>query len=499
MNVSKIKHAAIWMGLIAVVGTGSFFLWRAGKLDSLLGHQVVRADSAPSQKYARPELLKLANGAYGLKVNKEAVKELELSPITVSAARVPIPLPPMIGSINYDNECLFAIKPRFTGEISQIKQMNEPREFSSDSGSSRFKITQRGLKFGDKVKQGDTLVVFWSQSLGMQKAAFVDAICNLRLSQAALDRQNTLFLQGAMSAAALKVAERQVQTDNNAVLTAERTLRMWKLTNEQIAEVRVEANIIHDQKVPRDVVKEVEKWARVEVKVPMYEPDHPERELTVVEKNTHINDMVDPANYGTPLFRIADLTRLQIWAHPPEEYLPILRERLKLGPGALTWNIRFQSEPANSPGLVLDVAQISPSLEPNQHTPMMLGYVNNPDGKYLIGQFVTATILIPPPPDTVAIPTEAVNQVEGKDFVFVLRPGTDDEFLIRRVSVAQSFKKNSLVRSKLLPEQERANQEMAPDSYKFEALLPGDRIAARGVLELTAALEDARNANEKAK
>src|ERR1019366_7329051 len=113
-----------------------------------------------------------------------------------------------------------------------------------------------------------------------------------------------------------------------------------------------------------------------------------------------------------------------------------------------------------------------PSLEPTQHTPMMIGYLDNPEGKYLIGQFVTATVLIPPTADTVAIPTEAINPVEGKNFVFIVKPGTNDEFLIRRVSVAQSFKMISLVRSKVLPDSEldseRAKQQPAPDAYKVE-------------------------------
>src|SRR5262249_8558335 len=143
------------------------------------------------------------------------------------------------------------------------------------------------------------------------------------------------------------------------------------------------------------------------------------RELVIIEKNTNLGDFVDPAR-DTPLFRLADLSRLQIWAHPPEEYLPLLRERLKkFGPGSLRWEVRFQAEPASTPALDLPVAQISPSLEPNQHTPMLIGPLENPEGKYLIGQFVTTTIYVPPPDDTVEVPTESVNQVEGENIVFV--------------------------------------------------------------------------------
>src|SRR5262249_48237303 len=231
----------------------------------------------------------------------------------------------------------------------------------------------------------------------------------LRLSQETLERQRTLFNEGAISLAALKVAERQVQADNNAVMTAERTLRIWKLTDPEIQAIKDEANIIHDQKLTRDIVQEVKKWARVERKVPWFDPANPNRQLTILEKNTNLTDMVDPANYATPLFKIADLSRLQIWVHPPEEYLPILRQQLK--DRALVWEIRFQPESAKikhyASGVegkandmkLLQVEQISPSLEPNQHTPMLMGYLDNPKYEYLVGQFVTATILIQPPAD----------------------------------------------------------------------------------------------------
>jgi membrane fusion protein, heavy metal efflux system len=497
MNPSKTKLVVGAAGAIVLVVIG-LLLWQTGTLDQLLGLKAAHAESASKEKYPRPKLVTAENGVYGLQLSKEAIQSLELQPYTVEAAREPIALPPMIGTVNYDNERLFAIKPRFTGEIAEIKQMDEVREITVN-GSTTFKVCKRPLKFGDKVKQGETMVVFWSQTLGQQKAALVDAICGLRLSQNLLDRYRKLFEEAALPEGTLKQAERQVEMDKNAERTAERTLRMWKLTDQEIKEIRDEADAILKQKQPRDVVAEVKKWARVVVPVPIFDPENPNRELTVVEKNTHMSDMIDPANYGTPLFKVADLSRLKIWANPPEEYLPILRERLKTAPGGLKWNIRFQSEPANAKGLDLDVTDISHGLDPNQHTPLVFGYLNNPDGKYLIGQFVTATVLVAPPPDTVAIPTDAVNPLEGKDYVFVVKPGTEDQFLIRHVSVVMSGKKTTLVRSKLAPEQERANQEMPPDAYKFEPLLPGERIVIRSVLELTAALEEARNAPAKAK
>ena len=484
--------------MVVVVG---FWFYQSGRLDHLFHQKDAHADENLKQKYPRPELIE-DNGKFGLELSKEAIKSLELDPKIVEAASEPIALPPIIGTINYDNERLFQIKPRFTGEVAEVKQMDESREFIVN-GSSTFKVCKRPFGFGDTIKQGETMVEFWSQTLGQQKAAFVDAIGSLRLSKTSLEAYDKdLFNEAALSEAVLRQSERQVESDKNAERTAERTLRMWKLTDQEIKEIRDEADAILKQKQPRDVVAEVKKWARVEVNVPRFDLDKPDRQLTIVEKNTHVGDMIDPANYGTPLFKVADLSRLKIWANPPEEYLPILGERLKAGRGGLKWNIRFQTEPANAKGLDLDVADVSHGLDANQHTSLVIGYLPNPEGKYLIGQFVTATIEIAPPPDTVAIPTDAINPLEGKDYVFVVKPGTDNEFMIRRVSVVQSFKKTTLVRSKMTPEMEQANKkidEERKDAYKFEPLQPGDRIATRGVLELTAALEEARNAPAKAK
>src|SRR5205085_6575741 len=128
------------------------------------------------------------------------------------------------------------------------------------------------------------------------------------------------------------------------------------------------------------------------------------RELVIVEINTKQGDIVDPSR-ETPLFRLADLSRLQIWVYPPVEYLPLIRERLERGSGALKWQIRFQDDPPITPPLELDISRVSPSLDPNQQRPVLVGYLPNPDGRFLVGQPLTATIFLPPEPNTVEIPT----------------------------------------------------------------------------------------------
>jgi cobalt-zinc-cadmium efflux system membrane fusion protein len=429
------------------------------------------------------ELWRDALGHDGLHLTVEAVKGLGVTSVAVRKAIGPRPLPPQIGTLNYDNDRLFSIRTRFPGELAEIKQIEE-----DTSGSPR----NRPLRFGDKVTQGDTLAVMWSRDLGEKKAALVDAICALRLSRETLARQYEIFKDGALSLAAIRVSERQVQADSGAVLTAERTLRMWKLTDEEIQAVKDEAMIISDQKKVRTAENEM-RWARVPIQVPRFLNGDLDSErklnLVVVEKNTNLNDMVDPIN-SPALFKVADMGRLQIWVHPPEEYLPLIRDSLKRGAN-LKWQIRFQSESPNTPPLDLNILQISPAIEPNQHNPMVIGYLDNPEGKYLVGQFVTATIFMPPDPDTVEVPTAALNEVDGQSLVFVQPDREKAEYTLRRVAVVRRFKDITYVRSRLTPEEQKTSAEEVKFGRRpIQPLMSGELVLTGGIVQMTAALEN---------
>src|SRR4029077_12028502 len=114
----------------------------------------------------------------------------------------------------------------------------------------------------------------------------------------------------------------------------------------------------------------------------------------------------------------------------------------------------FQADPADTLPQVLTVDQISPSLDPNQQRPMLIGQLPNPDGKRFVGDVLTATIFLPPEQDTVEIPTIAINQVDGQNLVFVESKNGKSEYFIRRIPVVRSFHKMTFVRSKLTPEED---------------------------------------------
>ena len=503
MNSFVQRHLRWLVGAgVLIIGAALVFLFvpavrqRAG--DWFTGKE--KAGSGSAQKPVPAELLALKNGELGLRLSKEAIASLDLQLIDVELAVKTRALPPLIGTVNYDNERMFILRPRFAGAIEEIKQV-------PDSEYPQGEKKYRPIRWGDRVKQGDTLAILWSRDLGEKKAALVDAICALDFSSRQKETQKRAVDEGALPLVTYLATVRQVQADRGALLTAERTLRMWKLPDAEIEAIRNEAKVIIDLKKERKPEEE-KNWARVEIQVPHFMKDNeagmvagPSRPLVIVEKNTQLGDMADPGR-DMPLFKLADLSRLQIWVHPPEEYLPVLREKLKEGPGALKWDIRFQSESARTPSLQqLPVTQVSPSLEPNQHTPMLMGYLDNPEGKYLIGQFVTATIYVPPPAHTVEIPTEAINHLNGQELVFVQNPKAADEFLLRRISVVQSFKQTSLVRSQLTNDEEKlAEVQRSKGQFPvLQALRPGERVITRGVVELTTALEELRNTSSPSK
>lgn len=463
-------------GLLPALWDASQKLWASPKAPVDSPALVAKPDAA--------QLIRDDRGDYGLRLAPQAVEALQIKPVPVRPALTPRALPPQIGTLNYDNDRLFSIRPRFQGELAWVKD-DVPDVSGAPSTAKKF----RPLRFGDRVKQGELLAVIWSRELGEKKAALVDALSAQRLSKNMLERQEDLYTKGATSLSAYLTAERQLQADTNAVLTAERTLKMWKLADDEIKAIKDEAKIILDTKKVRSA--ELEKqWARVEVRVPKF-CDDPNRELVVVEKNTHLNDMVDPSK-DIPLFRVADLSRLQIWVHPPEEYLPLLRERLrKRDAGPLTWQIRFQSDLADTPPQELEIVQIAPSLEPYQHTPMVMGYLTNTDNKYLIGQFVTATIFMSPEPDTAEIPTEALNEVEGQALVFVETNAAKGEYMLRRVAVVRRFKDVTFVRTKLTADEEKVSREEVRQGRRpLRPLRPGERVITRGVVEMTQALDN---------
>jgi multidrug efflux pump subunit AcrA (membrane-fusion protein) len=168
--------------------------------------------------------------------------------------------------------------------------------------------------------------------------------------------------------------------------------------------------------------------------------------------------------------------------------------------GPARWDVRFQSEASDKLPQSLDFFLISPSLEPFNHSPMVVGYLDNAKGTdHLVGQFVTVTLFVAPEKDTVEIPTEALNEINGESLVFVQPDPAKAEYIMRRVVVVARFKDKSFVRSNKLTalEEKQSKQEVERGRRPLEPLQARDLVVTRGILEMTACLDELVSNNKR--
>ena len=249
---------------------------------------------------------------------------------------------------------------------------------------------------------------------------------------------------------------------------AESTLRTWRVPKEEIDAVKEEAQRIAERKGKRDPQIE-ETWPRVEMRAPF--------DGVIVEKTVGLHSYVDTS---TDLFKIAKLGKLAVYAYAYEEDLPALQS---LKPEQRRWQIRLQSDPKAKP-LSSTIETIGYSIDPNQHTAVLMGEVDNHNERLKIGEFITADVELPPEPNEVVIPTAALVEDGRESVVFVQSDPTKPYY--RQVPVSVARREQAVVFLHTGPPQPGAS----PKGEAFP-LVPGKTwVVTSGSVELKAALED---------
>jgi cobalt-zinc-cadmium efflux system membrane fusion protein len=431
-----------------------------------LGIRPATQGAAPAKKTLAVELVE--GQPHTIAVPEQVRKALSIGDsLVVMPARQARPLV-LPGSTALDPTRLMRVRTRFNAEVAEIGQIAEN---ALQSGTGR--TVEREIRSGDRVKKGDVLAVVWSVDVGSKKSDLVDAMVQLRLDDQRLQARLELWKNGNLPEDTLNQTRRDVVTDQNAVDRAERILRTWNIPEREIQVVREEAEQAFLRKGKRDKEKE-RLWARSELLAP--------RDGTIVERNVGVGEYV--ADNTINLFTIADVDRLLILAHPHEDQLPTL---LSLNPGQLKWTLEMIGAPTVK-GRVDEIGYI---LDASQHTAVVKGHIDNPEGRLRAGQFVRATIDLPPPPDVVEVPLTGLAEDGRESFVFVQSEPKQPRYTMRRVLATLRFETTAFVRSRLAPAEQKLTPEEATRGLQpREALSPGERILTNGVLELRAALED---------
>jgi cobalt-zinc-cadmium efflux system membrane fusion protein len=372
----------------------------------------------------------------------------------------------MPGSTMLDPTRLMRIRARFAParvvEIAPVTDVNA----SAAAGTTQF----RELRPGDQVKKDDLLGVFFSVDVGNKKNDLIDAILQLKLDQQILDAAEKGARSGAVPEVFLLNARRNVEGDHNAISRAVSNLKTWDIPEADIEAVRKEAEEISKRKGKRDKDKEA-MWPRVELRAP--------DDGTIVERNVVRGEMV--VDNTVNLFQIAKVDRLAVIANCPEDDLPILHS---LKPAERKWSVRTVGLTAAS-GLEGPIDEIGYLIDPNQHTAVIKGFIDNPNGLIRGGQFISATVRIPAPAGVVEVPMNAVIEDGQQAVVFVQTDAAKHQYKMRRVQLTHRFDRTAFVRSTPIP----AEDALTPEE-KEEGLLPreplklGEKVLLTGVGQL---------------
>ncbi len=409
----------------------------------------------------------------GLRLAPDVVKGLDIQTTTVDRPATMETLT-LSGTLNFDPEYLTHVHPLFSGEVVEVGPY-EPEEPVS-SGAEK-----RPLRFGDRVKEGQLLAVLWSKDLGEKKNDLVEGLAKLWTDQESLTKLEELYRDLATSEANVRLQRSAVAADLSIVDRARNALRIWRISEPEIADVEAQARTIYEGRVKAlkagdkapPPSADWQRWARLEVVARM--PG------TIVEMNVpRTGELVDPSQ---DIFKIADMTHLVVWAYAYEQDLPLLRSL----PRPIPWVVKVTADPAdpNSRDRVLNSAgayEVGPIIDPNQHTALVIGKVDNADRSLLTGQFVTVSIPVTTPPDLVAVPASAIDESGSvnESVVFVQPDPKTPQYTMKRIQVARRLQGRVFVRSAA----------QGDDKGKFDDLHVGDRVVTEGVLILKSTLED---------
>jgi cobalt-zinc-cadmium efflux system membrane fusion protein len=414
---------------------------------------------------------------------------LQFQPARVAQSSLPMKL---VGQLMLDPHRLIHVHARFGGEVVEIGHVQDdysPKDSTSSSAAENAEKPTRPLRAGDRVTQGQLLAVLWCKEIGEKKSDLVDALSQLYLHEKILT--NLKKIEGSViSQRTLSEMERNYEADVIQVHRVQRTLRSWRIDEEELREVESEALRLHALAVagPAAVRADVEstrnskvnplaRWAEVEVRAPI--------SGIILEKNFTVGDIVETT---LDLFRIADLSRLGVMVNVFEEDIDRL---VSMPTEKRNWKVRLQAIPS-APASSGRFETIGNVIDSNQHTAVVTGWLENPDGRFRVGQFVQAIVEMDTPVDLVEVPISALNDDGPRSTVFVALEPAGTLWERRNVSVARRSALTAWIRTEIADERTENSTDSKSESAE-KGLKPGELVLTDGVLELMQSLINLQN------
>ena len=240
---------------------------------------------------------------------------------------------------------------------------------------------------GNRVKEGDRLLLLDSPAFGEAQLEYRKARNGLAVTGKALERAQALLDRGAISAGEHQRREADYENARADLHEAEEKLHLLGMTEREIQ--RLAAKTLPHAEV-----------AQVFLRAPF--------RGEVIERNATIGEVVDP---NKMLFTVADLSTVWVRADFPEQQAG----RLKTG---LTVELRVSAYPDQAfRGVITYVGAV---IDPATRTIMARAEVPNFDGRLRPEMFAEITLLTDEQ-SVWSIPRAAVQQMGNRQVAFVVR------------------------------------------------------------------------------
>ena len=297
--------------------------------------------------------------------------------------------------------------------------------YSRISSPLQGRVVEVRAHLGDRVKAGDVLLVVDSPDIAQSYSEYVKEDSDLQYATRAYELAKDLYENKAMALKDLKQAENELVKARAEFRRAKERLLSLRIAHEELEKP------LDKQKIT----------SRFEMKSPLAG--------IVVERAVTPGQSVggDPSQV---LFTVADLDQLQVLADLYERDLALVRE----GQFAV---VKVEAYPdVDFPAVVTAVGDV---VDPATRTIKVRARVNNESHKLKPEMFARLQLDVSDTAQFLTVPREAVLEVDGKQFVYVVENG--NRYVKREVKIAN----------------------ISPDHVRIvEGLTQGERIVTKGAV-----------------
>ncbi len=488
MGLGQRAVVLLLLTVVVIPPLAGFYSFFSGVPLHLFASSKEKEETEPSSASASQNIALVPGQPHTVAVSEEVSASLGIRKddrVSIAVAQPPSKMRPLVlpGSTAIIPGRLARIKARFAP--ARVVEIAKVWDRDPKTGMTEY----RELRPGDRVAKGDLLGVFYSVDVGNTKNDLLDALVQLELDQAILDRieKNRYAVPEVTVPHPVAAGSEGSQCHHQGPVAAQDLGRPpggdrrdpGRRQEDPCQQGRVAQDRGGPVGEPREAIHRRAGRSPQGTREHMG-PSDLARAFggVIIEQNVTLDEMV--ADNTINLFQIADVSRLLVTVHCQEDDLPILED---LHGTQRRWNVHTVGAPAAGLGGTID--EIGYLIDPNQHTAIIKGYVDNPGQRIRGTQFASAIVNIPPPKDVVEIPVDALVDDGKQSLVFVQPDPSRRQFTMRRVQVTHRFADTVFVRQTAIPEEERLTTTEAEEGLlPKEPLRPGERVLTAGSVEL---------------